>query len=90
MRAAQQLSEHGFALLDRQPAQVLAVEFEQVEGAEYGVVVVALRPDQLEHHEPGLAANDGLAVDQARAHRQRRAGCHDQGKPIGESSPLRV
>jgi hypothetical protein len=36
MRTAQQLGEPGLAHLDRQPAQVLAVEFEPVEGAEHG------------------------------------------------------
>jgi hypothetical protein len=36
MRTAQQLGEPGLAHLDRQSAQVLAVEFEQVEGAEHG------------------------------------------------------
>jgi hypothetical protein len=36
----QQLGKPGFAHHDRQPAQILAVKFEQVEGAEHGGVVV--------------------------------------------------
>jgi limonene-1,2-epoxide hydrolase len=48
------VAKPGLALLDRQPAQILAVEFEQVEGAEHGGVVVAKRTDQLEDRESGL------------------------------------
>jgi hypothetical protein len=83
MRSAQQ-NKSGLTNLDRQLAQVLAVEFEQVEGAQHGVGVVAPRPDHLEHRESGLVADDRLAVDQAGAHRQCRDRCHDQGKAFGE------
>ena len=38
MRRVQQPGEPGLADLDRQPAQVLAVGFEQVEGAKHGGV----------------------------------------------------
>jgi hypothetical protein len=50
---------------DRQPAQVLAVDLEQVERAEHGRGIVTEGPDQLEHRKPGLVTDDGLAVDQA-------------------------
>jgi hypothetical protein len=40
MRTAHQLGQGLLALFDRQPAQVSAVKFEQVEGAERGGVVV--------------------------------------------------
>jgi len=40
MRTAQQLGRPGVARFDRQPAQILAVELEQVE--EHGSVVVSL------------------------------------------------
>jgi hypothetical protein len=50
-------------LLDRQLVQILAVEFEQVEGAKHCVGVMTPGPDQLEHREPAVVADDGLAVD---------------------------
>ena len=37
---AEQIGEHGLAALDRLPAKVLAVEFDQIEGAEHGGMVV--------------------------------------------------
>jgi hypothetical protein len=40
-RLWQQAGESCLAPLNRQPAEILAVEFEQVKGAEYGGVVVA-------------------------------------------------
>jgi hypothetical protein len=44
MRRAQQRGQRALALLDRPPAQVLAVEFKQVEGAEHGNGVVTKGP----------------------------------------------
>jgi hypothetical protein len=38
--SSRQADEPSFAILDRQPAQVLAVKLEQIEGAEYGSAVV--------------------------------------------------
>jgi hypothetical protein len=56
---AQQLGKPGLAHLDRQPAQVLAVEFEQVEGAEHGREARGPGTDQIEHREPAVVADDG-------------------------------
>jgi hypothetical protein len=55
-----------------------------VEGAERRGVVVAKGPDQLEHREPAVVADNGLAVDKARTHRQRRNGHNDEWKARGE------
>jgi hypothetical protein len=84
IRPVQQPDQRLLARLDRQLAQILAVEFEQVEGAEHGRVVVAPGPQQLEHREPGLVGNDGFAVDQAGVGWQCRDGGCDQGKGLAE------
>ena len=51
MRNVQQLGKPGLAQFDRQPAQVLAVELEQVEGAEHGGTVVTKGSEQLKKNE---------------------------------------
>jgi len=67
MRAAQQLRQQPFSLLDRPPAQILAVELEQVKGAMYGCRDCAVAADQIKDSEPVVIANNRFAVDQARA-----------------------
>jgi hypothetical protein len=84
MWPSQELGKPGFAHLDRQPAQVLTVELQQIEGAEHGRERRRPRPGQVEHREPAVVANDGLAVDQVGARRQRRDRRHDQGKALAE------
>jgi hypothetical protein len=56
----------------------------QVEGAEHRGTVVAKGTDQAEHREPAVVADDGLAVDQAGARRQRHDGRHDERESRGE------
>jgi GNAT superfamily N-acetyltransferase len=75
----------GRALLDRQPAQILAIDFEQVERAEHRREVRGPGSDQVERCETGLVADDGLTVDQAGPHRKRRDRRYNQGKPLGEN-----
>jgi hypothetical protein len=72
MGVTQKLRQYSLALLDRHVPQVLAVHFEQVESAEHGGGVVPVPTDQVEDREPILVADDGLTVDQARAHWQHR------------------
>jgi len=50
-RLAYELGQRLFAFLDRKPTQVLTIEFEQVEVAEHGSVVVTRGTDQLEHRQ---------------------------------------
>ena len=49
----------------RRASQVLAVQFEQVEGAEHGGSVMLVAADQVEHGEAVFVTDDSLAVDQA-------------------------
>ena len=58
-------------MLDGRASQVLAVEFEEVERAEYGGGIVTVSAEEVEHGEAVPVADDGLTVDQARAHRQQ-------------------
>jgi hypothetical protein len=83
-RLAQQPGEPLLVLLERHPAQILAVKLHKVEGAQHRLGSVTLAPDQLEHGMPAIVGDDGLAVDQARAHRQRRDGGHRQREAPGE------
>ena len=69
---SEQIGEHGLAVLDRLPPEVLAVEFGQVESAEHGGVIVMPIADQIEDREPVRVDDDGLAVERARPHRQAR------------------
>ena len=48
-----------------QAALILAVEFEQIEGAEDYTGRVSLAADQVEYGKPLLVAGDGFAVDYA-------------------------
>jgi hypothetical protein len=84
MRHAQELDEPDLANLDRQPAEILTIGLEQVECAEHSVGVVPKGAEQFEHREPAVVADDGLAVDQAGPHRQRRDCRHDLGKAPAE------
>ena len=45
---SEQIGEHGLAVLDRLPPEVLAVEFSQVESTEYGGLIVLPIADQIE------------------------------------------
>src|SRR5580700_6401252 len=81
--ASQEASEPMLAVLYRRPSQILAVDLEQVEGAQDSAGMVARAPDQLEHGKALVVAGDGLAIDQARPTRKR---CHGRGgerKPVG-------
>jgi hypothetical protein len=60
-RASQEASEPMLAVLYRRPSQILAVDLEQVEGAQDSAGMVARAPDQLEHGKALVVAGDGLA-----------------------------
>ena len=45
---SEQIGEHGLAALDRLPPEVLAVELDQIEGAEHGGILVMPIVDQIE------------------------------------------
>ena len=56
------LGQRSLALLDRQPAQVLAVNFERVESAEHGRAVGRPGTEQTKDREPAIIAHNGCAA----------------------------
>jgi hypothetical protein len=67
MGMTQKLRQDALALFDGRAPRVLAVEFEEVERAEHGGGIIRYPVDQVENGEPAVVADDGLAVEQARA-----------------------
>src|SRR5215813_11978907 len=68
----------GLADLKRITPEVVAVQFNEVEGVEEYALVSALVPDEIERGEPAILKGDGLPVDQAGARLERADGLHDQ------------
>jgi hypothetical protein len=62
---AQNAGQHGLANLNRLPAQIGAVESEQVEGVQEGDCLVAAPAQHVKPGEPALITADYLSVDQA-------------------------
>jgi hypothetical protein len=63
---------------------VLVIEFEQVERAEHGGGIMTISADQVENGEPAFVADNGLAVDQALAHRQHCQSGDDLREAVRE------
>src|SRR5262249_25130193 len=59
----QHASERGLADLKRITAQVVAVQFDEVEGAEEYVLVSAVVADEIERGNAAVIASDSFAVD---------------------------
>jgi hypothetical protein len=57
--------ERGLANLKRITPQVVAVQFDQVEGVEEDALVSALVTDEVERSNAVVIASDGFAVDDA-------------------------
>ena len=76
----QNAGERGFAALNWLAAQILAVEFEEIEGEEEGVRLVATAAQDVEPGQPALVAADDLAVDQAGADLEVVHGLDDERK----------
>ena len=68
MRGANELGELALAVLDRPSPQILALQLDQVEGAEHGVVAMACPSDRLEHGEAVVVGDDRSASHKARHH----------------------
>ena len=74
----QQARERRLARLQRLGPQVLAVQFEEVEGVEEDMLAGRLAPQPLEHREPIVIAGDRLAIDQAGTHLEPVNGLDDE------------
>ena len=92
MGMTQKLRQDALALLDRR-AQVLPIQFEEVERAEHGVGIMTESADQVENGrkqtEDQSVAEDGDAVDIRREliERQQHHDNDDDGRPEVGPSP---
>src|SRR5262249_38420139 len=76
--------ERGLAHLKRIAPQIVAVQFDEVEGVEEDALVSALVPDEVERGQAVVIAGDGFAVDDARARAQACQSLDDQREAMGE------
>ena len=87
---AQQFRQSPLTFLDRQPPQILAVEFEQIEGTEGHGMVVSPAADQLEHRSPvSSQAMASPSITHERARSAATAAVTSLNRPE-RSNPLRV
>ena len=70
LHAAEEVGQRMLTILQPRPSEVLAVEFDQIESAEHGGVVTKPITEIVEHREAAFVDRDGLAVHNARPHRQ--------------------
>ncbi len=88
VRFVEQPLEGLLALLDRLLAQVAAIDFDQVERTERRGVTTTVVADELEYGKALTVADDGLSIDQTRAHRQCRDGGRNQREAIRKVPPV--
>jgi hypothetical protein len=62
-RAFEYISQQPLAVLQRRPFKVFTVEFDQVECAEDGSIIVVMIAQEIEDGEPIRVYDDGLTVD---------------------------
>jgi len=84
----QQARQCSFARFERFAPQILAVEFQQVEGEQEHAAIVALVAQPLEHGEAVLVAGDRLDVDQAGARLEPVHGLDDGGIAVRPVVPV--
>src|SRR5262249_30734700 len=76
--------ERGLADLKRIAPQVVAVQFNEVEGVEEDALVSALVPDEIERGHAVVIAGDSFAVDNAGARAQACQRLNYQREAMGE------
>ena len=76
--------ERGLADLKRVAPQVVAVQFDEVEGIEKDASVSALVPDEIERGNTVVIAGDSFTVDDAGARAQPGERINDQREATGE------
>jgi hypothetical protein len=80
----QQTRQPALSVLDRLAPDVLAVHLEQVERAENRVDIGRVSADEVEHREPAVVADNGLAVYDARMDWQSLYRRRDQREAVRE------
>src|ERR1700730_15140226 len=83
-RSREKAAECCLANDERIVAQIIAVEFDQVEGVEENAIIVVPVTDAVERRYPILAARDRLSVDDAGPGAQLGDRLDDEGKSVGQ------
>ena len=63
VRATEEIGQRVLPILKARPSDILAVEFDEIEGAQYGGVVVKPMAECIEYREAVFVDHDGLAID---------------------------
>ena len=71
--AAEEIGQRVLTILKARPSDILAVEFDEIEGAQYSGVVAKPMAESFEYRQAGFVDHDCLAVDT-----QERTGNQDQ------------
>src|SRR6516225_390561 len=80
----QHTSKRGLADLKRITPQVVAIQFDEVEGVEEDAVISALVPDEIERGDTVVIAGDSFTVDNAGARAQACQRLDDQREAASE------
>jgi hypothetical protein len=83
-RSREKAAECCLAHDERMAAQIIAVEFDQVEGVEENAIIVVPVTDAVERRYPILAARDRLSVDDAGPGAQLGDRLDDERKSVGQ------
>jgi hypothetical protein len=76
--------ERGLANLKRITPEVVAVQFDQVEGVQERAVIMAAVANEIERGNAVVVAGDSFTVDDAGARTQPRERINDQREAVGE------
>ena len=80
IRAAEEIGQRVLTILKACPSDILAIEFDEIEGAQYSGVVVKPMAESFEYREAGFVDHDCLAVDDTGTDRQARDRIDDLRK----------
>ena len=76
--------QRGLAALKRIMPQIVAVQFDQIEGIEEDAVISAVITNEIQGSDAVVIASDSFAIDDARARSQTGQRIDDQRKAMGE------
>src|SRR5262249_15130230 len=82
---SQDRSECGFAHLERLATEVVAIQFNQIEGVEEDSVVMPPIADAVEVRHPVVVTGDRLTVDDTGARAQAEQRLDDKRKALGQA-----
>jgi len=87
---AEQVAEPPLTFMQRQVAQIVAVQFQKVEGVQHRLPAAVSAPQCMKVWHAVAAHNHGPAVDQERLRLDAERSLNDARKVVDQSLPLRV